>query len=197
MRTMEKEIETIKQTIGEQGRVVDEEFLDVSGFLNHRVQPFFIELVAEILVQRFGGGQDIDTVLTAEAAGNIIAYEIAMNIGVPALYARKSRLLTMKDPICRFVNSPTQDVFQHLCVPREYLKGMRVLVVNDFLFSASTAEALGQMVVEARGKLVGFGFVIRKFREGLERLSREFPDVPIETVVNIAKLAEGRVVFED
>jgi len=73
-----------------------------------------------------------------------------------------------------------------------------VLVVDDFLYRGLTSAALGEMVVEAKAKLVGFGFVIEKrFGGGREVLSRF--SVPIVALVSIASMdpESGEIVFAE
>lgn len=189
----------IRKVIQQQGRIVNENFLSVDGVLNHRIQPEIILLAAKILSQRFKGKQ-IDIVVTAEAAGNVLAYELAKQLEIDALYAKKGDPLTMENPLFRFVESPTKRVSQCLSISRNYLKPeMNVLVVDDFLFEGGTADALAQMIQDARANLVGFGFIIRKFKSGLELLQKKYPGVPIESIVNIAKLdvENNEIILED
>ncbi len=134
-------------------------------------------------------------VLTAEAAGNAIAYEVARHLGVCALYAKKGRAVTMAHPITRSVTSPTKGAEIVLSLSRDYVgPGERILIVDDFLYRGATSAALAEMVGEAGGALVGFGFVIEKcFAGGREVLSPY--GVPIVTLVPILGMDERGIVF--
>jgi len=174
----------IRAWIEREGRVLGPEFLRVDGFLNHRIAPGFIEAVGEGLADALSDCRST-CVLTAEAAGNVVAYELARRIGARALYAKKGRASTMASPITRTIVSPTKGAETCLSVSGEYLsKSERVVVVDDFLFRGTTSAALADMVRESGAQLVGFGFVIEKaFAGGRSQL--EPYGVPIVSLVSI------------
>lgn len=188
----------IKDWIRREAVVVGPEFIRVDGFLNHRIDPAFVELAGEALARAFSGA-GVSAVLTAEAAGNVIAYEVARRLGAKALYAKKGRANTMANPITRRVPSPTKGGETELAVSRDYLgPGERVLVVDDFLFRGLTSAALAEMALEAGAVLVGFGFVIEKcFGHGRAVLSRF--GVPVISLVAIERMdpGTGKITFGD
>ncbi|MGY4707077.1 xanthine phosphoribosyltransferase [Candidatus Bipolaricaulota sp. J31] len=188
----------IKEWIRREGKVVGPEFLRVDGFLNHRIDPAFVELAGEALARAFSD-RGVTAVLTAEAAGNVIAYEVARKLGARALYAKKGKANTMANPLTRRVPSPTKGGETELAVSRDYLSPEeRVLVVDDFLYRGLTSAALAEMVIEAGAELVGFGFVIEKcFSGGRDALSRF--GVPVVSLAAIERMdpATGEIVFRD
>lgn len=184
---MEEVCDRLRQWIAQQGQVVGPEFLRVDSFLNHRIDPRFVDLAGEGIARAFAG-QGITCVLTAEAAGNVIAYEVARKLGVCALYAKKGAAATMAGILRRTIESPTKGVPVELCLSRDYLGPKdRVLIVDDFLYRGTTSAALAEMVQEAAATLVGFAFVIEKrFGKGREILARF--GVPIVSLVTITRL---------
>jgi len=180
----------IREWVRTEGVVVGPEFLRVDGFLNHRIDPAFVELAGGAIADAFAA-RGVSSVLTAEAAGNVIAYEVARRLGTRALYAKKGRAATMSDPLTRRVPSPTKGGEVELAVSREYLTpGERVLVVDDFLYRGLTSAALAEMALEAGAELVGFGFVIEKcFGEGRKLLSRF--GVPVVSLVAVERMDPG------
>ncbi|MGQ9699903.1 MAG: hypothetical protein ACUVQS_02410 [Candidatus Bipolaricaulaceae bacterium] len=78
----------LRRWVEGEGRVVNEEFLRVDSFLNHRIDPEFVALAAQGICEAFSEA-NVTSVLTAEASGNVIAYEVARQLGVRALYAKK------------------------------------------------------------------------------------------------------------
>ena len=180
------------------GKVVGPEFLRVDGFLNHRIDPAFMEEVGRQLAERFSK-LNVSCVLTAEAAGNVVAYEVARRIGARVLYAKKGRAATMNNPYVRTIISPTKGTAAELAVSKDYLtKQERVLIVDDFLYRGDTSTALADMVIESGASLVGFGFVIAKeFGEGRQVLSRY--EKPVVTLVSIASMnpETGSIVFAE
>ncbi|HAF70384.1 TPA: xanthine phosphoribosyltransferase [Candidatus Acetothermia bacterium] len=190
--------DALREWVSREGTVVGPEFLRVDGFLNHRIDPEFVERAGEGLAAAFDGAE-VTCVLTAEAAGNVIAYEAARRLKAKALYAKKGRAATMARPVIRRVPSPTKGGEVELAVSADYLRpGERVLVVDDFLYRGLTSAALAEMAREAGAELVGFGFVIEKrFGGGREFLSRF--GVPIVALVSIASMdpKSGRIVFAE
>ncbi len=174
----------IREWIQREGKVISPSFLKVDGFLNHRIDPEFIEMAGDKLAEAFAD-QKVTCVLTAEAGGNIIAYEVALSLDAFALYAKKGQASTMENPVGREVTSATKERPENIFVCRDYLDlEQRVLVVDDFLHQGSTAAALAEMVRQCGANLVGFGFVIEKcFSQGRERLKRF--DVPIIALARI------------
>jgi len=188
----------LREWIKREGRVLGPEFLRVDGILNHRIDPAFISAVGEGLADRFADC-GVTCVVTAEAAGNIVAYELARRLGARALYAKKGRAATMSDPISRTIVSPTKGTETDLAISREYLgRADRVVVVDDFLYQGATSAALAEMVREAGATLVGFGFVIEKaFAHGRDAL--EPYGAPVFALVAIASMdpGTGEIAFVD
>jgi xanthine phosphoribosyltransferase len=186
----------IREWIQREGRVLGPEYLRVDGFLNHRIAPEFVEAVGEQLTERFSEAK-ATCVLTAEAAGNVVAYELARRLGARAIYAKKGRASTMAEPLTREIVSPTKSAPAELTISGEYLgPAERVLIVDDFLFRGATSGALADMVRESGARLAGFGFVIEKtFAGGRTRL--ESYGVPIVALVSIEAMdpATGEIRF--
>ena len=180
------------------GVVVGPEFLRVDGFLNHRIDPVFMEEVGRQLFDRFANS-NVSCVLTAEAAGNVVAYEVARRLGAKALYAKKGHAATMNNPYVRTIVSPTKGTTVELSISKDYLNDReRVLIVDDFLYRGDTSTALADMVIESGASLVGFGFVIAKeFGEGRQVLARY--DKPVATLVSISSMdpETGDIVFAE
>ena len=187
---------SLQEWIRQEGVVVSDGFLRVDGILNHRIHPKFIEEAGRELAGVFRDA-DVTDVLTAEAAGNVIAYETARLLGAQAIYAKKGRASTMMNPVTRSIVSPTKGNEVTLAISKEYLlPGRRVLIVDDFLFEGRTSSALAEMVLEAGAVPVGFGFVIAKeFASGRQALTRF--GVPIVPLVCIRSMdpETGEITF--
>ncbi len=180
----------LKAWIRREGIVLDPEFLRVDGFLNHRINPEFVELAGQGLVSAFSG-KGITCVLTAEAAGNVIAYEVARRLKVCALYAKKGQALTMANAVSCSLRSPTKKTKHELFVSRDYLgPGERVLVVDDFLHRGITSAALADIVLGCGAELAGFGFVIEKRQSG-GRAELERFGVPVVSLAPVASMDPG------
>ncbi|MGC9529766.1 MAG: phosphoribosyltransferase family protein [Candidatus Bipolaricaulaceae bacterium] len=192
------DMRSLQEWVLQEGVVVGPEFLRVDGFLNHRIAPAFVEEAGRRLAAAFAAA-GVTCVLTAEAAGNVIAYEVARRLTAHALYAKKGRAATMSSPLARQVSSPTKGGDTELAVSADYLTpGQRVLAVDDFLYRGLTSCALAEMVGEAGAELVGFGFVIEKcFGDGRRVLSRF--GVPIVSLVQVERMdpGSGKITFRE
>ena len=188
-------VKVLKERILKEGKNLGGGILKVDSFINHQVDPQFMLEVGRELARRFAH-LEITKVLTAEISGIAPALTTALALGVPLVYARKTRPITMVDGAYREVApSHTKGKVVELMVSVEFLKpGDKVLIVDDFLATGQTIEALARIVKMSGATLVGIGTVIEKtFEGGRERL--QYLNVPIESLVKITDMADGRIVF--
>ncbi len=192
------DIAEIRDWVRRDAVVLSDEFLRVDGFLNHRIDPWFVSLAGAALARLFAD-LGVGCVFTAEAAGNVLAYETARRLGVPALYAKKGAANTMGNVLASTVRSPTKGTACDLCASADYLQEAgRVLIVDDFLHRGATSAALAGLVARAGADLVGFGFVIEKRRSGGRQELEKF-NVPVESLVVIESMdpCTGTIVFAE
>lgn len=180
------------EKINEEGEVLGEEFLKVDSFLNHKVAPSLLNDVGKAICEKFQE-LGVTKVLTAEAAGNIIAYTTAANLNeeerdVEVVYAKKGVPTTMSGEEIRTIKSPTKENKTTLAVSGDYFApDDRVLIVDDFLFTGRTAGTLSEIMEALSVTVVGYGFVIRKLGSGgYDRLSKE--GKPIFSLVEIESM---------
>jgi xanthine phosphoribosyltransferase len=92
--------------------------------------------------------------------------------------------------------SHTKGHIVELLVSPEVLRGGdRVVIVDDFLASGQTIAALARIVQQSGATLVGVGTVIEKSFEGGRALLVSQFAVPIESLVVITDMSDGRIVF--
>ena len=159
------------EKIRENGEVLGKEFLKVDSFLNHKVSPALLNTIGQAMAEKFGD-LGVTKVLTAEAAGNIIAYTTAENLTdqgkeVEVVYAKKGVPTTMSGEEIRTIKSPTKKNKTTLAVSGNFFEPEdRVLIVDDFLFTGRTAGTLTNIMEALSVTVVGYGFVIRKVGSG-------------------------------
>ncbi len=137
-------------------------------------------------------------VLTAETSAIAPALAAAMALNVPVVFARKHAPLTMDYTIIsENARSRTHGNLVELMVSTEYLRSEdRILIVDDFLATAQTIQALVRLVAKANAQVVGIGTVIEKqFEHGRENLC-DVP-VPIESLAVITSMENGKIEFKD
>ena len=104
-----------------------------------------------------------DVVVTAEAKGIPLCYEMARQGCRSYVVARKGVKVYMRNPIEVSVNSITTQNEQKLYFGEndaEFLKGKRVLIVDDVISTGQSVEALEKLVEQTGAKLVGKAAVL-------------------------------------
>ena len=99
-----------------------------------------------------------DYIMTAESKGIPLAYELSRQTGKPYVVARKSIKGYMTDCISVSVHSITTAAPQTLYLDGEkaaWMKGKRVLIVDDVISTGDSLRALQQLVKSAGGEIVG------------------------------------------
>jgi len=141
---------------------VDGKIIKVDHFLNHMVDPQLIDRLGRELAERFAG-QPVDKVITAESSGISIAMAVARHLGVPFVYAKKKRPLTMGAFFAASSYSFTKEESTTLFVSREVIAAHeRLLLVDDFYAVGSTCKAIEQIIEQAKASLVGMAAIINK-----------------------------------
>ena len=193
--------DSLIENIREKGEVLGKEFLKVDSFLNHKVSPALLNTVGQAMAEKFGD-LGVTKVLTAEAAGNIIAYTTAENLTnrgkeVEVVYAKKGVPTTMSGEEVRTITSPTKKNKTTLAVSGNFFEPEdRVLIVDDFLFTGRTASTLADIMEALSVTVVGYGFVIRKKGSGgYEKLKNT--GKPIFSLVEIESMdpKTGKITF--
>lgn len=111
---------------------------------------------AKALVERC---PEHDVLLTAESKGIPLICEMSRMLGNERyVLARKSPKLYMRNVLTVEVNSITTDHRQTLCLDgndAEYLKGKRVVVVDDVISTGESLRALESLVNQVGCEIVG------------------------------------------
>jgi xanthine phosphoribosyltransferase len=188
-------MDSLKLRILTDGRNLGNGILKVDGFINHQVDAALMNECGRELASRFARA-GATKVLTAEISGIAPAFCTALCLGVPIVYARKQKPITMPDQIfLTLAPSHTKGRDVELIVSPEYLgRDERVLIVDDFLATGQTILGLARLAKAAGATIVGIGAVVEKtFEGGRERLKSL--GVPIEALAVITDMSEGKIVF--
>ena len=188
-------MDALKARILKEGRNLGGGILKVDGFINHQIDPHLMDACGRELARRFARA-GATKVLTAEISGIAPALSTAQHLGVPVVYARKTRPITMPDQVLLTVApSHTKGHTIELIVSPEYLaSGEQVLIVDDFLATGLTILGLARLAQAAGATLVGVGVVIEKAFEG-GRAALGPIGVPIEALATITDMRGGRIVI--
>ncbi|MCL4805662.1 MAG: xanthine phosphoribosyltransferase [Anaerolineae bacterium] len=184
--------------IRREGENLGRGILKIDSFLNHQIDPALMEAAGEAIAERFAAARPT-RILTAEVSGIIPATMAGRALGnLPVVYARKHKPITMREPVyIDTAPSHTKGGEVLLMVSPEFLSAEdRVLIVDDFLASGRTIDALARIVQSAGAELVGIAAVVEKiFEGGRDELAHW--GVPILALATIVDMSEGQIILND
>ena len=131
------------------------ENLSIAGFVMFGDVAITEHCAAELLKR----APAFDVMITAESKGIPLVYEMARQAGMNRyLLARKGIKAYMSDVVKYEVNSITTQHKQTLYLDgadAAYMKGKRVLIVDDVISTGESLAALEHLVTTAGGEIVG------------------------------------------
>ena len=187
----------LKDRILDEGQYLGNGILKVDSFINHQVDPALMNQAGKEFARLF---QDIGAtkILTAEISGIAPAVYTGQHMGLPVVYARKRKPITMPDQVLlTLAPSHTKGRTVELIVSPEYLAGgEKVLIIDDFLASGNTILGLVRLAETAGSKIVAIGALIEKVFEG-GREALQTLGVPIEALASIESMDNGKIAFSN
>lgn len=188
-------MDALRHRILQEGRNLGRGILKVDSFLNHQVDPALIDACGRELARRLRHTNPTK-VLTAEISGIAPAVAAAMHLGVPVVYARRTRPVTMPDQVLLTVApSHTRGHTVELIISPEYIsRDDRILIVDDFLATGQTILGLARLTSAAGAQLVGIGAVIEKTFEGGRALLGPL-GVPVVSLAAVTDMTDGKIVL--
>lgn len=194
---MELSMQLLKQRIVDEGQNLGKGILKVDAFINHQVDPLLMEACGKEFANLFKDSR-AQRILTAEISGIAPALMTAKFLGLPVVYARKTKPITMPDTVYLTVApSHTKGVMTDLIVSPDFLpRGERILIIDDFLASGATIMGLVRLVKAAGAELVGIGALIEKSFEGGRDILQSL-DVPVHALVTITSMQNGKFEFSE
>lgn len=101
---------------------------------------------------------EFDIIVTAEAKGIPLAYEMARQSGKNYIPARKGPKLYMSEAVIVEDKSITTESVQRLVIDKkdlDQMDGKRVLIVDDVISTGGSLHALEALVGKSKGQIVG------------------------------------------
>ena len=190
-------MESLEARILKDGYVLGENILKVDSFLTHQVDLHLMKEIGDVFAARFKNA-GITKVVTIEASGIAPALYTADALGVPMIFAKKSKNTTMNEGILTAeVFSFTKQVTNTVSIASKYLSEKdKVLIVDDFLANGRAAKGLVEIVEQAGAKVEAVGIVIEKsFQEGRGLL--EEAGIPVFSLARLERFENGKVVFKE
>lgn len=177
--------------IEDEAIVQGNEILKIDHFLNHRIEPAFMQEMATEVAERIRPFKP-DLILTAEASGIAPGMMVALQLNVPMVFAKKYHPEVETPMLSRLIPSPTKGGEVRMVVSQRYLlSGLRVAIVDDFLSNGRTALALVEITREAGSEPVAAAFLVEKcFKRGHDLIHQA--GVPVITLAQVESLSNGK-----
>lgn len=128
--------------------------MDIAAFIMFSDVELTVACATELLKKC----PEFDVILTAEAKGIPLAYEMARQSGKQWIPARKGPKLYMQDPVVIEDESITTAGKQVLVIDRkdiDYMNGKRILIVDDVISTGGSLHALETLAAKSTGTVVG------------------------------------------
>jgi xanthine phosphoribosyltransferase len=190
-------MQELKERIQREGRNLGNGILKVDGFINHQVDPRLMDACGREFARYF---KDVAAtkVLTAEISGIAPALTTAFHMGLPVVYARKHKPITMPDQVFLTLSpSHTKGRIVELIVSPEFLAGKeRVLIIDDFLATGATILGLARLAQTAGAQVVGVGALVEKVFEG-GRAALAHLNIPVVSLVRIKSMEGETITFDE
>jgi xanthine phosphoribosyltransferase len=185
----------LREKILNEGQVLDGHILKVDAFLNHQIDPELMQEIGQAFATYFSG-RGLTKVVTLESSGIAPALFTGLFLGVPVVFARKRKPLTLtEEVVTETVYSYTKEERNTIMLSKKFLQPTdNVLIIDDFLAKGEASLGLVRLIEKTGAKITGLGIVIEKsFQEGRAKL--EALNLDIYSLARIASLEDNKVHF--
>lgn len=191
-------MEELKRAILERGTGIGSDVVKVDSFLNHRIDVELMTHIGQAIAEAFKDDK-VDCIMTVEASGIAVAITAAQAMGnIPVVFAKKGDHINVgHDVYIAEVYSFTHKKLNTVRVSRRYLeKGMRVLLVDDFLANGGALIGMRDILRQAECELVGAAICVEKgFQDGGRKLREE--GVKIVSLAIVDAIEDGKITLRD
>jgi xanthine phosphoribosyltransferase len=185
----------LEEKIIKEGTILPGGVLKVGSFLNQQIDTVFLKEMAKETARLFQG-VTVTKVLTVEASGIAFATAVALELGVPMVFAKKHPSANVSGeqyfaPVYSFTHKTTYNI----AVSREYLsKEDKVLITDDFLANGNALKGLIDIVNQAGASVAGCCAEIEKgFQGGGDELRKQ--GYRVESLAIVEDMQDGKITF--
>ena len=185
----------LEDRILKDGRVLSDTVLKVDSFINHQVDPFFMDEAGKEFAKHYQDNK-ITKVLTVESSGISAALSTAYYLKVPMIILKKQASKIIDGTVYQTrITSFTKGTSYELTLYKEYLnEDDRVILIDDFLANGEVAVGASRLIEMSGAKLEGIGVLIEKsFQRGRQRLIDAGYDV--FSLARIKKMSKDKIEF--
>lgn len=164
------------QTLRDGNRVIAGNYIYMTDIM---YSPKIISKAGVILSSYFKD-IDVDYVITVETKGIPLAYEVAKNLGVELVIARRSARVTEGSTVTINYVSGSDGRLQQMSLSKKSMKSnTKSIFIDDFLKGGGTAKGIRELLMEFDSKLVGIGVLVD---------NTEINDKLVEDYISIVEL---------
>ncbi|UQS85598.1 xanthine phosphoribosyltransferase [Apilactobacillus apisilvae] len=186
----------LEDKIASEGLVLPGNILKVDQFLNHQIDPMFMNEMGKEFAKLFKD-DGITKIITVESSGIAPAVLTGLQMEVPVVFARKHKSLTLNDNIYSSdVYSYTKQTNNKISIDKRFINSTdNILVIDDFLANGQAVLGLLDIAKKAGANVNGVGIVIEKsFQKGHKIIKDS--GIHLESLARIASLENEKVTFE-
>lgn len=191
-------MQQLKEAILREGVGIGSGIVKVDSFLNHRIDVNLSMQMGQAFYEAFKDDQ-VDCIVTVEASGIAPAMMTAQAFGgIPVVFAKKGDHLNVgPDVYMAEVYSYTHQKMNGVRISRKYLKkGMRVLIIDDFLANGAAIKGLMEIMRQAECEVVGAGVCIEKgFQSGGQVLRSS--GLKLVSLAIVDAIENGKIILRD
>jgi len=190
-------MKTLEERILRDGQVLGKNILKVDSFLTHQVDFSLMKEIGQVFAEAVKDA-GITKVVTIEASGIAPAVYVAEALGLPMIFAKKAKNITMTEGILTAeVYSFTKQVTSTVSIAGKFLNSDdKVLIIDDFLANGQAAKGLITIIEQAGAQVEAVGIVIEKsFQDGRQLL--ETSGYRVLSLARIAGFDKGQIVFTE
>ena len=190
-------MKTLEERILRDGQVLGENILKVDSFLTHQVDFSLMKEIGQVFAEAVKDA-GITKVVTIEASGIAPSVYVAEALGLPMIFAKKAKNITMTEGILTAeVYSFTKQMTSTISIAGKFLNSDdKVLIIDDFLANGQAAKGLITIIEQAGAQVEAVGIVIEKSFQGGRQLL-ETAGYRVLSLARIAGFDKGQIVFTE
>ena len=144
---------------------------------------------AGVILSSWFEKNDIDYVITVETKGIPLAYEVARNLGVQLIIARRESRFTEGTTMTINYVSGTNGRLQQMSLSKKSMKpNSKCIFIDDFMKGGGTALGIKDLLKEFDSELIGIGVLVDS-KEAKKKLIDEYV-----SIIDLYSVNESSVV---
>lgn len=189
-------MKALEEKILAQGKGIYPDIIQVGNFINHQVDPAFMNEIGEDIAKEFAK-ETITKVVTIESSGIAPALMCAYKLGVPLIILKKKASRNLSPNVTRTeVTSFTKgDVYDLSIADGLIDENDHVLIVDDFLANGEAGTGAIRLIRKCHATIAGFAALVEKsFQPGRQKITDQ--GVKVYALARVSEITpDGTIKF--